>query len=182
MDRRKFLAGLLASPILIPAVKYFLPPMGGWPVGDFTTDNLVYKSTERFSWGATDVRALYGSAGDGIALRSAAHPMSAEAFRAIALPTLNKIWSEEYDKHSDEWERLYGPEQLTLFDSLNPDTLEDIEIGYDEAADAAGRASVLPEPQQMAIRPLRGEFPSYSERQGSILLPRLLGLRKKDVG
>src|ERR1700760_2981016 len=60
-DRRQVLRGLLA----LPAVKYFLPPVKGWRPweNDFTTGNLVYKGTERYSWGATDVRAFYGTAG-----------------------------------------------------------------------------------------------------------------------
>jgi hypothetical protein len=176
ITRRQVLAGLLAAPV----VKYFLPPVGGWRPWEFRTESFIYKTTERYSTGFTDWRGIYGTAGDGVALRSAAHPMSAAAFRAALLPGLNKIFSEEYDKHSDEWEEIFGPQQLTLFDSINPDSLEEIEIGLQPPADASGRISLLPETQRVAIAAPTGERPSDRERSGGILLPRLFGLRKEN--
>lgn len=49
---------VLAEPI---ARTFFLPPRGGWPVGDFDTSALRYKAYERYSADWTDPRAIYGT-------------------------------------------------------------------------------------------------------------------------
>jgi hypothetical protein len=182
IDRRRFLAGLLASPILLPAVKYFLPPVGGWPVG-FSTADMRFKYTERFSTGFTDWRGIYGTSGDGVAIASRAYSMSVAAFRAAVLPGLNKIWSEEYDKHSDEWEEIFREDkQLTLFDSINPDSLEEIEIELQPAADALRRISLLPEKERVAAADARRVLGGDRERESGILLPRIFGFGKGSSG
>lgn len=67
LSRRHFL-GLLAGAgtalavgeLLLPPRTFFLAPHGGWPRpdGDFTTANLRYRYTERFSQGWTDPRVF----------------------------------------------------------------------------------------------------------------------------
>lgn len=182
INRRQVLAGLLAAPI---AVKYFLPPRGGWPVSRyvFETKDLAYRATERFAWGATDVRAIWGTS-DGVALTSATHPvgpMSAAAFRAIVEPRLNKIFSEEYDKHSSEWEEVFGSPQLTLLDSLNPDSIEEIEIEIRSPTDEAARLSGILQEERMAIADAGGKFSSDGERSRRLLESILLGFGGKTL-
>src|SRR3954466_1361806 len=98
VSRRGFLAGLIA----LPAVKYFLPPVGGWPVG-FSTANMSYLA--RYTH---ETHALGFAITDEVSLTSAAHPFPAEAFRAALLPGLQKIWAAEYDKHGDEFTAIYA--------------------------------------------------------------------------
>lgn len=65
MNRRGFL-GLLGGAavaavvpeLIAPARTIMLPPAGGWPVGDFSTENLRFRAIERFSHGFMDPRAL----------------------------------------------------------------------------------------------------------------------------
>lgn len=75
ISRRRFLAWAGAAAIVVPTVKYFLPPVGGWPnsLDGFTTDPLRYKAYERYSAGWVDGRAFYGTS-DGVALNSTPHP------------------------------------------------------------------------------------------------------------
>lgn len=168
VSRRRFLAGLLASPILLPAVKHFLPPVGGWPLSRY-----VYETK---ALGFTIEPSLVS---DGIALVSRAHPMSAAAFRAALLPGMNKIWSEEYDKHSDEWEDIFRDDkQLTLFDELDPNSIEEIEIELQPAADAVRRLSLLSEKERVATADALRGFESDRERDSGILLPRIFGFGK----
>lgn len=184
MNRRGFLAGLLATPILLPVVKQFLPPVGGWIssrgwAGDFTTENLRFKTTERFAMGGTDVRAIYGTSGDGIALISRAHPFPSAAFRAAMTPGLQKVWSKIYDEHEEDWEKVFGPQQQDLFaDFLDPNSLEEIEIGYERPADALGGLSSLLQEERVAATAAIARITDQGEREGSILLPRIFGFGK----
>lgn len=78
ISRRQFLAWAVATPVIaLPAVKYFLPPAGGWPTDDFDLGQLRYKSYERYSVGWSNPKAFYGTS-DGVALKSAAHPIHYE--------------------------------------------------------------------------------------------------------
>jgi hypothetical protein len=178
MNRRGFLAGLIA----LPAVSYFLPPVSGWPRFDgFTTDNLRFKSTERFSAAFTDWKGVIGSSADGVALNSACHPPIGTVMGAVLRPGLEKFWVEHYDKHSEEWAELYGAnEQLTLFADLDPNSLEEIEIELARPADAIGRTGGLLQTQRVAIADALTGRSYQSERAGGIFVPRLPRFRKED--
>jgi hypothetical protein len=134
VSRRAFLAGALTAPVI--ARTFFGPPQGGWPVERyvFETKGLAYKATERYAHGFTDPRGVYGSRGI----------MTAAEFRKIVEPELNRIFSDEYAKHSDEWEQVFGdgvalnsiphPELHlgAVPEDLDESTLETIEIDIRE--------------------------------------------------
>lgn len=148
ISRRQFLAWAVATPVIaIPAVKYFLPPKGGWPTGYFDLSQLRYKSYERHSFGGTDVRAFYGTS-DGVALRSAAHPNSyLTSDTAWYLKTEVEPWSKEslkvlFAQHPGDFEDLYDEEPMLYgfgrdprevdTDSLSESSLENIVIEVKE--------------------------------------------------
>lgn len=107
ISRRSFLVGTAATAVAVPTIArtFFGPPRGGWPVGDFTTAGMRYKSYERYSDGWTNPKSLYGSQGFGC---KPCEPMTAARFREIVEPGLNRAFSETYDNSCQEWEALYG--------------------------------------------------------------------------
>lgn len=170
MNRRGFLAGL----ILLPAVKYFLPPRGGWPNGRILDPNRYF--TSKTAW------FLKTEHKDGIALFSRSHSIDSAAFRAALMPGLQKFWAQEYSEHEEDWAILYGAnKQLELFSSLDLNSLEEIEIELRPTADAIGPTRSLLEAQRVAIADATRGLEGYGERDGRLLLPRLLGLRKEDT-
>lgn len=106
ISRRAFFGGAAAVAVAAPSITraFFGPPRGGWPVADFTTDGLRYKAYERYSAGWTDPKAIFGT-GFGC---EPCKGMTAADFRKIVEPELNRIFSETYDNHCQEWEALYG--------------------------------------------------------------------------
>jgi hypothetical protein len=66
LTRRKFLLGMAAAvpaAIVVPEIvrSYFLAPRTGWPQGDFLTEDMIFKSVERYSQGWTNPRGVFGS-------------------------------------------------------------------------------------------------------------------------
>lgn len=111
ISRRSFLKYAAAA----PAVTYFLAPKCGWPTGIeskyvFETKDLAYKATERFSAGMTDWRGVFGTG----------RIMTASEFRKIVEPGLNRVFSETYDKHPEEWKRLFGGDGVALYNTSHP--------------------------------------------------------------
>lgn len=117
ISRRAFLGCLgLTGAAAVVAPKYFLAPKGGWPRDSFFVDryvfetkDLAYKSYERFSAGWTDPRALYGTKG-----------MTAAEFRKIVEPELNRVFSEAYSNHSEEWKQVFGDDGVSLNSQAHP--------------------------------------------------------------
>lgn len=182
INRRRVLAGLLASPLIVPAVKHFLPPVGGWPLSRYVYETKALGFTIGRQYADELAKSLYPiqrEALDGVALVSRAHPFPAEALRAALLPGLQKIWAQEYSKYEDDWINIFSAEeQLTLFDELDPNSLEEIEIECKPAADTFGRISLLPEKERVATADATRELESDRERNSGLLLPRLFGFGK----
>lgn len=125
MTRRRFLQALAAVPVaaaiapelldlLKPPKVYSFP--GGrygpdWISGDFTTGNLRYKTTERFSAGMADWRGVFGSSPRSGIMRSA-------DFRKQMATSLNEAFSNAYDEsHAAIWQQLYGDASKVQLDA-----------------------------------------------------------------
>lgn len=164
MNRRGFLSGLIA----LPAVSYFLPPVNGWPTGRILKGDMSRYLTSNVAWFIKTEHA------DGVALFSRAHPPLGTVMGAVLRPGLEKFWGEEDDKHSEDGAALYG-------DSLDPNSIKEIEIEYKRSADALGRTSPLLQTQRVAIADASAGRSYQSEREGGILVPRLPRFRKEDT-
>lgn len=116
ISRRAFFGGAAAVAVAAPSITraFFGPPRGGWPVEryTFTTDAMAYKVTERYSASWTDPRGIYGPKPYG---------MTAADFRKIVEPELNRVFSEVYDNHCQEWEAIYG-DGVSLNSAPHPDS------------------------------------------------------------
>jgi hypothetical protein len=100
MNRRKFLQwlgiGAAAAPVVALAsekgVRVYEAKALAPPLVDFNTATMRYKAY------------------DGVALRSAAHPMSAAQFRKLAEPGLTQVFSGVY--RPDDWAAVFNPDSL----------------------------------------------------------------------
>jgi hypothetical protein len=86
---------------------------------------------------------------------------------AILRPGLEKLWAEQYDKNSDEWEAAFSE-----------DSLEEIEIGLEPTPDATIGFGGILEEKRVAVLDAWPDGSGEDKRIRSSFLPRLLGIRK----
>ena len=118
LNRRQLFTGLggaaVAAPLVVEAVapvvhQVFVAKTLAPPKSYFTSNTAWFLKTEHRN---------------GVALFSRSHPVG-----DILRPGLEKFWAKTYDRHSDEWEEIFAPRQLDLFDDrLCEDTLEQVSI------------------------------------------------------
>lgn len=113
ISRRGFLLGAAATAVAAPSLTraFFGPPRGGWPIAPmFGTDALRFKVTERYSQGWTNPKGLYGSV----------RGMTSADFRKAVEPELNRIFSEVYAQHEEEWKEIYADDGVALRSTPHP--------------------------------------------------------------
>lgn len=105
MNRRGFLGLLAATPVaavlapdlvelLTPTRAIFLPPRGGW-----------LPSVQRYTY---QTHALGFAITEEVAEDTAySGILTSAAFRAQVAKSLNQVFSEQYSKHSADWEEIF---------------------------------------------------------------------------